>query len=289
FSIFMKINNYGLIIGAMKCGTTSLFDYLSQHPEIAPCSQKEPHFFSKSTNYSLGYDYYQSLWNWNPQQHKIALEATPGYTKITHQDSASAAENIALVQSEQKVKFKFIYIMRHPLERIESHYVHEAAKSNRQHPHVVSKIEQRIIDTSKYALQISEFYQWFSPDNILLLNFENLKSNPDELLKKVCQFLEIDPEFTFNKTRTIHNSREQLRMAIPGWRNLRKTSPIQYIKKNISSQQKNVVKSLLGRKTNVDFQLDSQLKSDIIDELKPDLLKLCNEYRFDIQSWQLDL
>ena len=285
----MQINNYALIIGAMKCGTTSLFDYLSQHPEIAPCSQKEPHFFSKSANYSLGYDYYQSLWNWNPQQHKIALEATPGYTKITHQDEANAAENIARIQSEQKVNFKFIYIMRHPLERIESHYIHEAAKSNEQNNSTVSTIAQKIVDTSKYALQITEFYQRFPAENILLLNFEELKGNPNQLLKKVCQFLEIDPEFEFQQTTVAHNNRQKHRISLPGWRKLRKTPLFTYLKSAISESQKNSLKKLLGKKKNIVFQLDPKLEQDILNELKPDLLKLRSKYNFDFQSWKLDI
>ena len=42
----MKIKEYILIIGAMKCGTTTLFDLLAQHPQIAPCKPKEPGFFA---------------------------------------------------------------------------------------------------------------------------------------------------------------------------------------------------------------------------------------------------
>lgn len=41
----MKIDNFGLIIGTMKGGTTSLFNYLAQHPQVCPCSNKEPDFF----------------------------------------------------------------------------------------------------------------------------------------------------------------------------------------------------------------------------------------------------
>ena len=285
----MQINNYALIIGAMKCGTTSLFDYLSQHPEIAPCSQKEPHFFSKSANYGLGYNYYQSLWNWHPQQHKIALEATPGYTKVTHKDEANAAENIALMQSKQQVNFKFIYIMRHPLERIESHYIHESLKSERQNKKSISRIEQKIIDTSKYALQISEFYQRFPSSSILLLNFDELKSDPETLLRKVCLFLEIDSEFKFERTKAVHNSKKQLRIPVPGWRKIRQQSLLKYLSQKVSDRQKKVVKSLLGKRANLDFELDSQLERDILDELRPDLMELEYKYQFDVKSWQLDI
>lgn len=44
------INNFAVIIGCMKCGTTSLFYYLSQHPQIAACNPKEPNFFADDLN-----------------------------------------------------------------------------------------------------------------------------------------------------------------------------------------------------------------------------------------------
>ena len=44
------IANFALIIGAMRCGTTSLFSYLSQHPEVAPSTPKEPDFFANDGN-----------------------------------------------------------------------------------------------------------------------------------------------------------------------------------------------------------------------------------------------
>ena len=108
-----NIDNFALIIGAMKAGTTSLFKYLSQHPEICACQEKEPNFFASDINWSKGLDWYQNLWKWNQDLHKIALEASTFYTRLPE---ANAAERIAQI----KAKFKFIYILRNPVERIES-------------------------------------------------------------------------------------------------------------------------------------------------------------------------
>ncbi|MCH8112407.1 MAG: sulfotransferase [Proteobacteria bacterium] len=74
--------NIAIIIGAMKSGTTTLFELLSQHPEIAPCREKEPFFFASEEKYAADEDAYQMLWDWDPNRHKIALEASTDYAKL---------------------------------------------------------------------------------------------------------------------------------------------------------------------------------------------------------------
>jgi len=282
----MKINSYALIVGAMKCGTTSLFDYLSQHPEISPCKQKEPHFFSKSSNFERGFSYYQSLWNWNPKRHKFALEATPGYSKVTHRDSANAAENIRQTQIENQLNFKFIYIMRDPWERIESQCIHDALKSNFNQSEI-STVEPRIIDASKYALQIKEFYDRFPAEDILLVNFEELKANPEALLDKICVFLDIDRSFKFSGTDTVHNSRNRQIIGIPGWKKLRTTPVMTYLNNIVPHQQKNLFKSIFGKTKNVSCNIPDETKQKIVKELSDDLANLQNRYGFNIERWNM--
>lgn len=114
------IKNYIFIVGSMKSGTTSLFSYLEQHPQIAASRDKEPCFFSRSDIFAKGYNWYESLWDWNPASHKIAMEGSTSYTRIP--TYSNAAEEIQRFQSRTNSSIKFIYIVRHPIERIESHY-----------------------------------------------------------------------------------------------------------------------------------------------------------------------
>ncbi|NER51570.1 MAG: hypothetical protein F6J92_33995, partial [Symploca sp. SIO1A3] len=111
-------NNFAVIIGAMKCGTTSLFYYLSEHPQITAAKDKEPHFFSYDSNFAKGMSCYQALWDWQPE-HLIALEASSTYTM--HPKYLDVPERIAQVKDAE---FRFIYVMRHPFARIESHIRH---------------------------------------------------------------------------------------------------------------------------------------------------------------------
>jgi hypothetical protein len=72
---------YAIIIGAMKCGTSSLYSYLQNHPEICPAIIKEPEFFSENQGHGVQVDNYNDLWSFDCSVHKYTLEALTGYTK----------------------------------------------------------------------------------------------------------------------------------------------------------------------------------------------------------------
>ena len=80
----------------MKCGTTSLFSYLAEHPQIAPCSSKEPCFFSKEDNWKKGYEWYQQLWKSKEIDWRI-IEATKYYKQIDEYYQRFPASDILLL------------------------------------------------------------------------------------------------------------------------------------------------------------------------------------------------
>jgi hypothetical protein len=290
----MKINNFALIIGAMKAGTTSLYNYLIQIPEIAPCHNKEINFFGNHSRFSQGFDFYENLWDWNPNIHKIALEASPSYTRVTHPKQMNAAKNVAKVQKNTGVNFKFIYIMRNPIDRIESHYTHGRKNLYKNALQPLSQgINNEIIDTSKYAMQIDEYYKRFASENILLLNFDRLKNNPELVISEVCQFLEVKYEPVKNLS-LIHNPYKEkfTRVWLPGYSQLRKTNFIKNIVKfNLNNQTKDKLQSLrnlFSKETQQQYvKLNLEQRQYVLNELRDDLQQLKDNYGFDISSWQM--
>src|SRR5438552_358541 len=130
-----------MIVGAMKCGTTSLFSYLKQHPRIAGCETKEPDFFS--IHWSRGLDWYQGLWR-PVQAGEIALEASTSYTKLP--DHPEVVERML----STPWTFKLIYVVRDPLERIESHYNHgRRLPWNESRRALTDEVRPRLINTSR--------------------------------------------------------------------------------------------------------------------------------------------
>ena len=279
------IDNFVLIIGAMKCGTTSLFSYLAQHPQIAACRKKETFFFSADNCWNKGFDWYQSLWDWNPNIHKIALEASVDYTRIP--TYPNAAERIATLTD--KANFKFIYIMRNPLERIESHYTHGLAQNwqSTQKP-LTEEIHPELIEASQYARQLNEYYQRFPANDILLLNFTDLKKEPLALLKKVCCFLQIDPDYQFQGLNTVYNANTERIANENLWRSLRKIKLLRSLSQHISVEQKKKIYNLFGRKLEGNVKLLPEQRSYILHELREDLQKLSLDYGVDLQSWGIE-
>ena len=69
------------ILGAAKSGTSSLHDYMAQHPSIYMSKVKEPHFFNLDENYNKGYDYYINQYFNINNSYRIIGESTPAYLR----------------------------------------------------------------------------------------------------------------------------------------------------------------------------------------------------------------
>ena len=140
------------IIGAMKSGTTSLFQLLSQHPSISPCRTKEPEFFGSDFSESEWQEY-DALWDWDEETHRYALEASTGYTKAP--GSSGVFDRISNAPMGTS---RFIYLIRHPLDRIDSQVRHALFEGWGQS--LDDGVPQDAIDFSRYAFQLDQL-AWF--------------------------------------------------------------------------------------------------------------------------------
>lgn len=272
------IGNFALIIGAMRCGTTSLFTYLAQHPEVAPSTPKEPDFFANDGNWGKGFEWYQTLWDWDPHKHTIALEASTNYTKIP--GLPNAAERIATIKAD----FRFIYVLRDPIERIESQYAHAVMHGKAAIPEGgEGELRTHWIAVSKYAMQIAEYYGRFPSDRILLLNFDDLKKEPDAVVKRVCRFVDIDPSSSLAGVGTVHNPSKR---DHPLYVALTRSSLACSVAKLLPLGFKQGLRNRLGRrKLNVDIRLSEAQRAFVLHELEEDMKRLHEEYGFDVSRW----
>ena len=113
----MAIDHCILMLGAMKCGTTSLYQYLEQHPDIASSPMKEPLFFSSDEVFARGRAWYESLY---PDANRSAW-TLDGSTDCTKYPFCGDVPARMLAFGGE---FRLIYIMRNPLRRVESHARH---------------------------------------------------------------------------------------------------------------------------------------------------------------------
>ena len=176
-----------IVIGGMKCGTTSLDYYLKAHPEIAMLS-KEIDFFTR--NYHMGLDWYESLFRTKSKDMKIFGETSVSYTKYPHyigvpQRIASSNRNM-----------KLIYVLRNPFTRTYSHYLHNVYAGIETDSFKEAIVKRPLyIQASLYYMQIREYLKFFPREQMLMLLLDDLKHNPTGSVKTVFGFLQVDEQF----------------------------------------------------------------------------------------------
>ena len=193
-----------MILGAMKSGTTTLHSYLSRHTSIFMCSPKEPMFFSREDIYARGLDWYFSLFQ-AAREDQVCGEASTCYSRWPHFGDVAARIHSAVPDA------KFIYVMRHPVDRAYAHYRHEMQdRLVFRHEKAISLDEALetlpvIVETSLYRRQIDKFLNYFPSDRFLLLFFEDLTRNPGPVLAMAQRFLGLEQEDTLHEPKVVAN------------------------------------------------------------------------------------
>jgi len=172
-----------LVIGAMKSATSTLHNQLAAQPGIFMSTPKEPNFFSDDTVYAQGLAWYHGLFS-EAAETDLCGESSTHYTKLP--DYPHTIERLQeAVQSP-----RLIYVMRDPIDRLISHYIHQWSEG------VIScDINQAIdrypelINYSCYGMQIKPYLEAFGKDAVLPVFFDALKSAPDQTLVKVGEFI----------------------------------------------------------------------------------------------------
>lgn len=212
----------------MKSGTTTLFELLAQHPAIAPASNKEPGFFALEEVWEQGFDWYQSLFDFDPAIHKYRLEASTDYTKYPFVEGVWDR-----MTSRDDISVKLIYVMRHPLRRLESHARHVQGLgkelgqrlSPRPDHSLDAGLSQVSLAASQYAEQIEVFRPAIEQGALHLLTFEELRQDPDKCMAAIYDFLELDPTEAL-KTLPVHNSADSKTRVHPLWARATKIRPL---------------------------------------------------------------
>src|SRR5665213_876 len=140
-----------LIIGAMKSATSTLYDQLLQQPGIFLPKLKEPNFFSDDPQFARGIGWYTSLFSAAAPCNFIG-EAITHYTKLpTYPKTISR-----MVETLDRPRL--IYIMRQPIDRMISHYVHLWSEGDTRCGlnDAISRYPE-LIEYSRYSRQLEPF------------------------------------------------------------------------------------------------------------------------------------
>ena len=193
-------------IGCPKSGTTTLFKILCQHSQIHTPKFKEPFFFNNS-NYQNGIDWYANTYYDDIKNEKWVLDFTPSYL---YSDEALFRIN----EYSKGKDLKFIVMLRNPVERAYSHYLHtlrdgledldfndaiqaESERLLNYENNLLSQLKYSYIYQSLYHKHISKYFESFGRNNFFVINYDSQfldKSEFKLMISDLQNFLEIKIE-----------------------------------------------------------------------------------------------
>lgn len=181
-----------LICGIQKGGTTSLYNYLRQHPEVYMPHTKEINYFN--LNYEKGQDWYESHFELDADRRAIG-EASPLYMWYPE-----VAERLAQLLPEAKL----IFVLRNPIERAYSNYWFNVSRGAQDPSNIFSDIIRTqkghwmYLSKGLYFEQIMRLRQYFEHEQLHILITERLRANPEQVLASCYEFLDISTGFQPN-------------------------------------------------------------------------------------------
>jgi hypothetical protein len=178
-----------IIIGGLKCGTTSIHHYLGLHPEIQMSKPKELNFFVAELNWDLGLDWYASRFD---DRFKVRGESSPHYTNLPRYEGV--AERIRTHCPDARL----IYMVRDPIKRILSHWMHAtgAGYETRDMIEVLSDPDTQYVNRSRYWTQLQPYLEHFDRSQIEVITQEELQADRDGTMRKAFAYAGVDENFT---------------------------------------------------------------------------------------------
>lgn len=224
-----------IIIGAAKSGTSAIYSFLRQHPQIYMSPKKEPYYFAlqgetvefkapgdKGINHRAvtTLDEYEALFA------ERTDELQSGEASTLYLYSKQAAGRI----KAQRPDAKLIAVLRNPVERAFSSYLHtlrDGWETSATFAEALAAEPERIAanwshiwhyqQAGFYADQIERYLELFPREQLLILLYDDLKASPSELLQTIYQFLDVDPSFEVDTSRRYNVSGKARFAGLQRW------------------------------------------------------------------------
>ena len=204
--------------GAQKAGTTQLASYLEQHPDINVSTPKEPDYYTK--HWDKGLDWYRGRFE---HLNKILIDASTSYSCAplpkyfeSHKNALSAYHGIPQRIKATVPDAKFIYIMRNPVKRAYSAYLHQVRAGLEPRPfNQAIQGSTYYLRTGHYAGQIELYLSHFSFEQFKFIFFEDFIAQPERVVKDCFDFIGTWARSRPRKIRRRYQSRTS-RPRLPG-------------------------------------------------------------------------
>ncbi|MDO8825457.1 sulfotransferase domain-containing protein [Methylophaga sp.] len=256
-----------IIIGAMKSATSTLHEQLALQPGFYMSTPKEPNFFSDDAVFNLGLDWYADLFS-GAQKDDIRGESSTHYTKLP---------DYPLTVQRMKAylpSLKLIYVVRHPVDRLVSHYIHQWSQNviKTDINHAIDEFDE-LINYSRYSMQIAPFIEAYGAQNIHIVFSEAFRVRPQYELEKVARFLGYDRPVVWYENLPEQNVSSQRVRRFNGYNTVVNNPVLAWLRRTFIPQSlREAVKSQLTLKSRP--QIDERHKQKLTQIFNDDLSSL---------------
>ncbi len=290
-----------LIIGAAKSGTTSLYHYLSQHPEIFMSPMKGPRFFAmegRSPSFTGPQDDVVNKRTITTAEEYVAL-----FRDARDQKAIGEASDWYLSSTEAPGRIhhyipraKLIAVLRQPADRAFSSYMHFARHGFEPLPfeEALAAEDARVAagwsplfehrGRGFYAAQLKRYLAQFDRDQLRVYLYDDLQRDPNAMMRDIFTFLEVDPDFSpttdvvFNKSGVpksgfIHRLLTERSIA----KDVMKTLVPRHLRKRI--------KATIQSRNLADQRVSPRLRRRLTAEYRDDILELQDLLHRDLRHW----
>lgn len=293
------------IIGVPKSGTTSLYNYLNQHPHVFLPKEKEPN--------TLFYQYIDGEFSGPPdnniprkrktmQQYIKLFKDVGEATAIGESSIYLYSDNARKTISEIASNAKFILILRNPADRAYSNYLH--MRRNFEEPvkdfqEALALEEDRKVKGARfflfyktkglYARYLKKYFSTFPQNQFNIVLYEHWKANNQKTLRGILEFLNVNPNITIN-TQTNFNVSSTARIPAISYF-LHKQTPLKsFLEANLQPLlPKSIRYRIWSFLTSFDIKpapkLDPQIRKELIDYYRQDIFDLQDLIEMDLSHW----
>lgn len=282
----MTLPNF-LIIGGMKCGSTTLYRDLQTNPAVYFPIDKEPHNLAHDDVLTeSGKAEYAALFD-NAGGATLIGEASTGYTK--RPDIDRAAERARDVLGSD---LRLLYIIREPVSRIASHHHHARTEGVAMPEDLGDAIvsHPELLNYSRYAMQAKPWVETFGSDQLQILRFEDYTRARAATVAELSTFLGIDPRPDLVQEDEVYNKSEAKPVMTGRWRAITSSAPYRAIVRPLMSQdvRDRVRRALLPKSKQSKAAVSPEVAEAIYDQLAPDLEDLMGLMNATSPIWDRD-
>jgi Sulfotransferase domain len=272
-----------IVIGAMRAGTTALYRVFLESGLVAVPECKETDFYLSKSNFARGLNWYRKQFG---NSDLPWVDFCPNYTKRDMFPGAPART------FENAPNAKLIFIARDPVARAESQYKHTFMHSaSLADPADVfdTREGEHILMVSKYAYQLEPYFEHWSKDDILIVDFNDLLDHSSVVFKRIAEHIGLEPSAIERLSNLPEaNSGDEIRRMPRWWGQMRDTKMGRYVR---SRTPRKLIDSMRAAvKTGKPLQVpefDDRIRSNLAQKLKTDASRFREITGKSFRSWRV--